>query len=58
MKTVSPYTTNLDSGNAYWMARISKEVYLKKSDGNQMPDEEKYSKILSNMTASLFLYSE
>jgi predicted lipase len=40
MKKVSPYKTNLDAGNAYWMARISKEVYLKKSEDDQTPDED------------------
>ena len=48
MQTVNPYKTNLDQGNAYWMARISKEVYLKKSDINQMPDEEKILKNLAS----------
>jgi len=46
MEKVSPYKTALDQGNAYWMARLSKEVYLKQSDGNQMPDEKK---ILKNL---------
>jgi predicted lipase len=46
MKTVSPNKTDLDAGNAYWMARLSKEVYLKKSETDQKPDEEK---ILSNI---------
>jgi triacylglycerol lipase len=46
MKKTSPYKTTLDSGNAYWMARLSKEVYLSKSDKNQIPDEEK---ILENI---------
>ena len=45
-KQVSPYKTDLDAGNAYWMARLSKEVYLKKSENNQTPDEEK---ILANL---------
>ncbi len=45
-KKVSPYKTTLDDGNAYWMARLSKEVYLKKSEYNQAPDEEK---ILNNL---------
>ena len=43
---VSPYKTGLHQGNAYWMARFSKEVYLKKSDNNQIPDEDK---ILANL---------
>mgnify|MGYP000470556748 CR=1 FL=1 len=45
-KQVSPYKTKLDEGNAYWMARISKEVYLKKSEDDQTPDEEA---ILTNL---------
>ena len=45
-KQVSPYKTELDEGNAYWMARLSKEVYLKKSEDNQIPDEDK---ILANL---------
>ncbi|RDE19577.1 lipase family protein [Motiliproteus coralliicola] len=45
-KRVAPYTTGLHDGNAYWMARLSKEVYLKKSPGNQIPDEEQ---ILKNL---------
>nr|VFK23485.1 MAG: Lipase (class 3) [Candidatus Kentron sp. LFY] len=40
MKTTSPYTTSLHPGNAYWMARLSKEIYLKKN-GSSAPDEEK-----------------
>jgi len=46
MLKVSPYKTTLDSGNAYWMARLSKEVYIKKSKKNQLPDEKK---ILANL---------
>ena len=30
-KKISPYTTKLNQNNAYWMARLSKEVYEKKS---------------------------
>nr|VFK50418.1 MAG: Lipase (class 3) [Candidatus Kentron sp. TC] len=41
MNPTSPYTTSLHPGNAYWMARLSKEVYTKKSEGNPAPDEEK-----------------
>ena len=43
---ISPNTTTLDKGNAYWMARLSKEVYLTKSEENQLPDEET---ILANL---------
>ena len=46
MKKLSPYKTELDSGNAYWMARLSKEVYLKKSERDPAPDE---GKILANL---------
>ena len=45
-RTLSPYKTTLDKGNAYWMARLSDVVYLKTSKQNQMPDEEK---ILANL---------
>ncbi len=41
MKRISPYKTGLDSGNAYWMARLSKEVYVKTSEEDQTPDEKK-----------------
>jgi len=46
MKKISPYKTTLDEGNAYWMARLSKEVYTKKSQRDQLPDEEKILKSL------------
>ncbi|MDY6905281.1 MAG: lipase family protein [Thermodesulfobacteriota bacterium] len=46
MIQISPYKTVLDAGNAYWMARLAKAVYLKKSEGNQIPDE---NKILDNL---------
>ena len=45
-KKISPYKTKLDEGNAYWMARLSKEVYLTTSDDDQMPDK---TKILKNL---------
>lgn len=45
---VSPYKTGLDEGNAYWMARLSKEVYSKVSEGNAIPDEDK---ILASLKA-------
>ena len=44
--TVSGYKTGLDKGNAYWMAKISKEIYLTRSDKDQHPDEQK---ILANL---------
>lgn len=46
MQKVSPYKTKLDAANAYWMARISSEVYLRKSDKDPSPDE---IKILKNL---------
>ena len=46
MKKLSPYTTDLDPNNAYWMARLSKEVYLRKSEDNPVPDEDR---ILGNL---------
>jgi hypothetical protein len=48
MKEIAPYKTKLDAGNAYWMARIAKVVYLKKSDSNQLPDEEGILRNLKN----------
>ena len=41
MKKLLPYKTDLDAGNAYWMARLSKEVYLRKSKDNPIPDEDR-----------------
>ncbi len=46
MKQVSPYKTALDQGNAYWMARLSKEVYLKSTERDQTPHEKQ---ILTNL---------
>ena len=46
MKKLSPYKTDLDPNNAYWMARLSKEVYLRKSKDNPIPDEDR---ILANL---------
>ena len=46
MKKLSPYKTDLDAGNAYWMARLSKEAYLRKSKDNPFPDEDS---ILANL---------
>jgi len=42
MKTVSPYKTKLCEGNAYWMARLSKEVYLTTSDVIRNPMRKKF----------------
>ena len=41
MKKLLPYKTELDENNAYWMARLSKEVYLKKSETDPTPNEDK-----------------
>lgn len=45
MKSIEPYKTVLSDNNAYWMARISKAVYLKES-GSDKPDK---SKILDDL---------
>lgn len=37
---VSPYRTRLDRGNAYWMARLAREVYRARSPTDPAPDEE------------------
>ena len=38
---VKPYKTALDPGNAYWMARISSEIYKTPESGGDEPDEKK-----------------
>ena len=40
MKPIEPYDTKLNSNNAYWMARLSREVYQKISEENTAPDED------------------
>lgn len=40
MDAIKPYTTTLNRGNAYWMAKIAKAVYRKKSDTDPFPDED------------------
>lgn len=45
-KEIKPYKTALNSGNAYWMARLSKEIYTEISPENNRPDEKK---ILSSL---------
>lgn len=37
MSTINSYQTSINRATAYWMARIAKAVYLKKSDNT--PDE-------------------
>ena len=44
METVSPYETNFCKENAYWMARLVKEVYLKTSEIIQSPNEQAMAK--------------
>ena len=46
MKIVSPYKTSLDPSNAYWMARISWQIYSRISDTDNFPDEQN---ILTNL---------
>ena len=46
MKTINPYKTTLDSGNAYWMARLASVAYIKKDDPKGSPDE---AKILADL---------
>lgn len=41
MKPVNPYKTALDEGNAFWMARLSLEVYKKVSKKNEKPAEKR-----------------
>lgn len=38
-KTVSPFKTTLNAGNAHWMALLAQAVYTSKSDDNPTPDE-------------------
>ncbi|MCP9838998.1 lipase family protein [Cyanobium sp. N.Huapi 1H5] len=47
MATVSPYRTTLDQGNAYWMARLSNQIYQCQQGGSH-PDE---AGILNNLSA-------
>lgn len=37
--SISEYKTGLDKGNAYWMAKISQEIYRTRSRTDQHPDE-------------------
>ena len=39
-RKIAPYKTTLNQANAYWMAKIAKEVYLKISDKDASPDED------------------
>ena len=48
MPQVSPYTTKLHSGNAYWMARMAGAVYTTVSNDDPSPDEQA---ILSDLKA-------
>ena len=50
---VKPYRTTLDSGNAYWMARLASAIYL----GTSKPDEQRILKDLkSEDSAFLSVY--
>ena len=40
-KKINPYKTTLDGGNAYWMARLSKEIYTKVKGKSNTPDGRK-----------------
>lgn len=44
---INPYKTCLDQGNAYWMARISKEVYKKTNENDDSPAEDEILRSLS-----------
>lgn len=46
--SVDPYDTNLHKGNAYWMARLSSEVYKRESEDDGKPDA---CKILKSLTS-------
>jgi len=37
---VAPYTSKLNHGNAYWMARLAHEVYRCRSEDDKCPDED------------------
>ena len=45
---VQPYTTTLQPGNAYWMARLAQAVYQKVSASNPAPAE---ARILQSLQA-------
>ena len=40
-KKVTPYKTTFDYDNAYWMARLSKEIYVPVSKEKNTPDKDK-----------------
>lgn len=48
METLEPYLTKLTKASAFWMARLSKEVYKKISDRNVAPDEDAILKSLKS----------
>ena len=47
-KRVNPYKTVLDAGNAYWMARLSNEIYTEVEGESNTPDEEAILKSLQS----------
>ncbi len=40
-RAVNPYVTKLDKNNAYWMAKLAKLAYIRKSKDDETPDEVK-----------------
>ena len=48
MRDIQQYKTALDANNAYWMARISKEIYTKISEENNAPGKTKILKSLQD----------
>ena len=47
-KRVNPYKTVLDAGNAYWMARLSDEIYTEIEGERNTPDEQAILKSLKS----------
>ena len=49
MKTINPYKTTLDSGNAYWMARLASVAYTKKDKKDDPKGSPDVTKILADL---------
>jgi hypothetical protein len=49
MKTINPYKTTLDSGNAYWMARLASVAYTKKDKKDDPEGSPDVTKILADL---------
>ncbi len=47
--TIKPYTTTLNKENAYWMAKISQAVYIRRTKKDPTPHEDKILKKLSQL---------